>query len=200
MKRWLLVLFTASSLFAFAALSVLWVDSYWHTRSVISVREWYQAKKWTERALDVGSETGGISVCWSSVFANESDVEWGIFPERIGEWRFIRECDPAQGYPHLSDEVASGHEQFGFGFGSSNHFIHGAWRRGYQWELIVPYLALWILNAAMVAISIRVWSRRRRRPPEGLCRRCGYDLRAHRVGQKCPECGTLIQEPIIQSF
>lgn len=25
---------------------------------------------------------------------------------------------------------------------------------------------------------------------KGLCRKCHYDLRAHKVGDKCPDCGT----------
>ncbi len=33
---------------------------------------------------------------------------------------------------------------------------------------------------------------RLRRLRKGLCLHCGYDLRAHKPGQKCPECGTLI--------
>jgi hypothetical protein len=28
-----------------------------------------------------------------------------------------------------------------------------------------------------------------------LCRQCGYDLRAHKPGDKCPECGTVIPKP-----
>jgi hypothetical protein len=31
--------------------------------------------------------------------------------------------------------------------------------------------------------------RDRRRKLEGHCVKCGYDLRAHRPGQRCPECG-----------
>jgi hypothetical protein len=31
---------------------------------------------------------------------------------------------------------------------------------------------------------------RRKRPPSGLWPTCSYDLRAHALGQACPECGT----------
>jgi hypothetical protein len=29
----------------------------------------------------------------------------------------------------------------------------------------------------------------------GTCKKCRYDLRAHKPGDKCPECGTLIETP-----
>jgi len=54
-----------------------------------------------------------------------------------------------------------------------------------QWSLLVPCpwapLLLW-----------RRWARRRFRVKKGLCLKCGFDLRAHQPGQKCPTCGTLI--------
>jgi hypothetical protein len=28
----------------------------------------------------------------------------------------------------------------------------------------------------------------------GLCPRCAYDLRAHKAGDRCPECGTIIPQ------
>jgi len=36
-------------------------------------------------------------------------------------------------------------------------------------------------------------NRRRFRERHGLCLTCGYDLRAHKPGDKCPECGTVIR-------
>jgi hypothetical protein len=42
-----------------------------------------------------------------------------------------------------------------------------------------------------VGLSIAAYARRRRRLSVGLCRKCGYDLRAS-VG-RCPECGTPFQ-------
>ena len=29
----------------------------------------------------------------------------------------------------------------------------------------------------------------------GKCRKCGYDLRAHKAGERCPECGTAGAKP-----
>jgi hypothetical protein len=60
-------------------------------------------------------------------------------------------------------------------------------------KVAVPH---WFMFAL---ISVALWiahrpSRQARmhryRAEHGLCLACGYDLRAHHPGQKCPECGT----------
>jgi hypothetical protein len=51
--------------------------------------------------------------------------------------------------------------------------------------VIVPLL---LVDAFLVYPILRRW----RRPPLGCCRACGYDLRAHRPGQICPECGVVV--------
>lgn len=61
-----------------------------------------------------------------------------------------------------------------------------------QVEVIVPH-ALMGCVLAVPGIVIWLWSVRsaRRRAEEGLCARCGYDLR-HLDSSRCPECGTEI--------
>jgi hypothetical protein len=49
------------------------------------------------------------------------------------------------------------------------------------WLLIIP-------PAILPAISLTRYTRRRRVLRQGLCRTCGYDLRA--TPGRCPECGT----------
>jgi hypothetical protein len=53
----------------------------------------------------------------------------------------------------------------------------------------IPYWFLALLFALPPAMTIRGILRRRARRP-GLCPNCGYDLRAHSAGERCPECGT----------
>jgi hypothetical protein len=61
--------------------------------------------------------------------------------------------------------------------------IESAWVLPY-WSLVVVGLPLPIL-ATVVFIRTR---RRKHRSRAGLCRKCGYDLRAS--PDRCPECGT----------
>jgi hypothetical protein len=57
--------------------------------------------------------------------------------------------------------------------------------------IIVPYWPTVMLLA--IAPGVWVWKRtkQRNRQRDGLCRVCGYDLRA--TPQRCPECGTLFR-------
>ena len=55
--------------------------------------------------------------------------------------------------------------------------------------LLIPYWVLGIITAALPAVRLAMWWRRRRRWSEGCCRACGYDLRA--TPERCPECGTV---------
>ncbi len=62
-----------------------------------------------------------------------------------------------------------------------------------EFILLVP---CWVVATALFGTSwaIRHFSSRSNTPPPNTCENCGYDLRAHNLGEKCPECGTLISE------
>jgi hypothetical protein len=69
------------------------------------------------------------------------------------------------------------------------------------WEIRFRYRTLVIVTAFLPIagfawIYLSKYSHRRREQNQGLCLTCGYDLRAHVPGQRCPECGT----PIPPSF
>jgi len=61
--------------------------------------------------------------------------------------------------------------------------------------IAVPNWFTIALLAIVPVLAIRNWRRKareKRRICEYCCPKCGYDLRAHGIGDKCPECGTHI--------
>jgi hypothetical protein len=61
--------------------------------------------------------------------------------------------------------------------------------------IAIDYWLAAVISAIPLALYL-LFSRKRlraaRRMDRGLCPDCGYDLRAHAAGQKCPECGAVI--------
>jgi hypothetical protein len=55
-------------------------------------------------------------------------------------------------------------------------------------------IADWVLAVPLIGCAYFCWRRssRARTSSQTRCPICGYDLRAHKPGQKCPECGTEI--------
>jgi hypothetical protein len=79
--------------------------------------------------------------------------------------------------------------------------MQGSWCIGYRYLIIVPYphvvgiLLLWPGVHLTRWFAKQRWiTRRLRRYERGLCVHCAYDLRAHKPGEKCPECGTVIAD------
>jgi len=73
------------------------------------------------------------------------------------------------------------------------YYRHFRWPTDTLWTLAVT---LWYFIGLTSIVPLVWWVRRYAEClPEGLCSRCGYDLRAHKPGGKCPECGLPIPQP-----
>jgi hypothetical protein len=69
--------------------------------------------------------------------------------------------------------------------------INGAFRIEFQCWLVALFTG--IFPIIKIAQLFKGLAMRRRKQSAGLCQVCRYDTRAHAPGQKCPECGTLIE-------
>ena len=58
--------------------------------------------------------------------------------------------------------------------------------------LVLPFWFIALAAALLPFVRTIAFVRRRRWRP-GLCRQCFYDLRAHKPGDKCPECGMIVE-------
>jgi hypothetical protein len=62
-----------------------------------------------------------------------------------------------------------------------------------SWMLVVPLWLPMALCSLGAAYGSWCWRQcRGRRTEQYLCARCAYDLRAHKPGDKCPECGSTV--------
>ena len=65
-------------------------------------------------------------------------------------------------------------------------------------EVHIPLWFPTLLFLILPAVWLRRFRSERRKQREGLCRQCGYDLRAHSPGQVCPECGTTVPADLVR--
>ena len=89
----------------------------------------------------------------------------------------------AASWPASYDQLFDRHA-LGFGFALAKPLSS----RGPAYGFALPY---WSIVGVLGLIA---WRARRRSPPTpGLCRSCGYDLRA--TPERCPECGAVAKPP-----
>jgi hypothetical protein len=174
-RRWLFNWLTAVSLICFVVAIGLWVralsasDTFYWSSSSNSRMVWVY---WVNGSLETEFISGNVS--------------WGInpgfhfmtnfFPD-IPVWAFIAKPNGWR-YEFLGVGVA--------------HWIPGRFVPAYVYSETLFVLPLWVaavLTGTLPAIAgVECW-KRRKRISGGLCRNCGYDLRATPDG--CPECGTI---------
>jgi hypothetical protein len=175
MGRHLLNLLTTFSLLVCVAACALWVRSYW-------------AMYWVSYARVTPGEQVGPA-WWVTIQSGRGSVGAGVM---------VLERRPGSPIPRIlglrcgtatartPSRVSVGATRLGFGYESHADAddVVGRWR---EWDVVVPSWSLPLFFAA--APALWVYRRRCRPCPTGLCRRCGYDLRA--TPERCPECGAV---------
>lgn len=102
-----------------------------------------------------------------------------------------RWTDSAHGGTNITDRPMKGDEKLwnsaGFSF-----YSRPAWRRQLYTTTAV-LIPRWVIVAGLgFSLLLAIWIARPclKPPAAGLCRKCGYDLRA--TPDRCPECGTIV--------
>ncbi|HSI37062.1 MAG TPA: hypothetical protein VK986_25975 [Tepidisphaeraceae bacterium] len=68
-------------------------------------------------------------------------------------------------------------------------------------RVVFPLWVVVVLAAVLPTVLVVRWQRRLRQACFGMCLTCGYDLRGHAPGARCPECGTggPVEAPAVRS-
>jgi hypothetical protein len=152
-------------LLLFLASAALWVRSYYATDSV----RWAKAGDWHS----YGCARGRILYLRARAHPDLSAA-------------FERRAEPRIANVETHQWLVTDFIRFaGFAFGKGSG-------NGYAgWAIVFPLWSTTLLFAVPPTLWLLGWRRRRRGRRQGLCRTCGYDLRA--TPERCPECGTTPQ-------
>ncbi len=166
MKRLISGAFTAASLVLCVASISLWVRSYWY--------------------FDIAGVDGTTGFSLNSY---RGRLAWGE-----SHWSDPRPTVFAHFATPLPDRQVD--RQWREGAKSTRTiaglgFVHEKDVDGERWGVLTPDWIFALLFAAWPAAWLL--RRRNRHRSHGRCPVCGYDLRAHKPGDKCPECGTAKQ-------
>ena len=198
MKRRLFNILTVLSLLLCVATAGLWVRSYCVLDSVYSCSSLNASREFTRISLH--SRSGLL--CWEDTYRR---AYRGYEPDRAyPPFHDVSALLPGDGaaYAKLLDSWG-GVNVLGFRFGVDVFSEPGYMAREGGWVpdsmdrcrfCVIPYWAMVLLTGALPVWWMTTRSSRRRhlRVRLGLCPGCGYDLRAHKPGDRCPECGTAI--------
>jgi hypothetical protein len=176
MKRRVLV-----SVVVLAFLLPLTIGVFWYSSYSVGEHHTIAGKRWI---VSISSGRGRVALSLA-----DTDHASSLAMKPKPGWRHFR------GSPEILADLDRGapldvFRVYRFGFGAWHAFegTNVAWR---NWGFILPYWFLVVTTAVLPVkwVARRYWPRHRSRH---VCVKCGYDLRAHKEGDRCPECGTSV--------
>lgn len=199
MKCKLVTIGVITSLLVCLAIIALWARGYWMRDSVwystdtkrYSLHS-YRGQIWFWTLTVTPSPTGFV---WTTQARMRAGWLWDSTPDTFYDQ--LRKQSPKGNLPpevFLAAASSGGvdRRRLGFGYAQSNRWLPVAQLSvGYptarSFAIYCPHWALAMLFALPPGAAILRLMRTRRRRIRGLCRVCGYDLRAS--PDRCPECG-----------
>ena len=154
-----------------AAIFVLWVRSFWRADAATEAGLPAWSGYSTMGAITIDYTDAGMLSSNAIVGTSNTSPTWTAIRQRSFLFHYGTRTD--------YDTVQSG------GLAPI-----GVVLRHYK-SLTIPYWAPTLLFAGLAWLGFRR-ARRQARTNAGRCMQCNYDLRAHKAGDKCPECGANI--------
>ena len=186
--RWLWHALVAMSLLLCLAMGFLWVRSYWVSDDIYWDRWYIQGVTAEESARwlfihrgQVGTARRVQQITFTSVADLQRQLQSGA---KLREFKWKRIANDSQGPAALHFTGTRG--ALGFTYGD----YPSSMAPGYYRQWVAPLWSLMLLPALLPCGWIIAQRRRKRSILTGLCKVCGYDLRA--TPDRCPECGTTV--------
>jgi hypothetical protein len=175
--RWTLNGLVMLSLLMFMTSAGLWVRSYW----IADGLHWWGDELTATPSLQICAVRGSLDVMRTQCHRGDFKCD-GVFQSPAATRSSLRW--QALGFACYDGYLDSGP------FGDSPiPFM----------EFVIPFWLLVLLPLMFPAFCLRPWSREQRlafRLAHGLCRECGYDLRA--CTERCAECGMPIPADLVR--
>jgi hypothetical protein len=170
----------------FLAAVGMWGRSYWRADRIV----YTVANRQSYQHGDIGIRAGAVTFSYTHLALGPSDKhmwDWSI--------RSVPIVAPPPSTPLATNRTTIPYTE-------SRWFGYEVWpilgsalgsSPGSRHTLTLPIWFIALLCLPLPLIAFRRWRKKRRIDREGLCRVCGYDLRAS--VQRCPECGTGFGSP-----
>lgn len=159
MKRRTFTILSALSLALCMTTAGLWVRSYWVADNLQSYSNL--------RLVGAGSVQGRLTFGMLRFRKTPVGTVARWLPLPLGPGVFV---------------YVPGWKYFGFGVRDASYGL------GHSTTVFIPHWFVLVMSIALPAQWFRIWRRTESEKRRGLCRVCGYDLRAS--PDRCPECGT----------